>query len=189
VGGNVLLHEDLTMPGIAMKKAVATELQRQFNEEFGAAHAYVALAIWCHDQNLKGFARYFSKQAGEERAHAQKLMTHLLDRGVRPLLTSVAAPRAEFEELLDVARQAQAMEQKNTVGIHACYKAAVKEGDAAAQVLLQWFISEQVEEENWTDEMVQRVERASCAGGLAELDRHIEKYLSEGGLQAGEAEG
>jgi ferritin len=173
------------MPGIAMKKAVVAELQRQFNDELGAAHGYLALAVWCHDQNWKGFARYFSKQASEERGHAHKFMEHLLDRGVMPRLTAVAAPQVEFKELLEVAQKAQAMEQKNTEGIHACYKAAAKEGDAAAQVLLQWFIAEQVEEENWTDEMVARVERASCAGGLAELDRHIDRYLGEEGLQAG----
>jgi ferritin len=177
------------MPGIAMKTGVATELQRQFNEELGAAHAYLALAVWCHDQNLKGFARYFSKQAGEERGHAQKLMEHLLDRDVMPRIGTVPAPRVEFKELLDVARQAQALEQKNTAGIHACYKAAVAESDPAAQVLLQWFVSEQVEEENWTDEMVDRVERATCAGGVAELDRHIERYLGEDGVQAGPGAG
>jgi ferritin len=49
---------------------------------------------------------------------------------------------------------------------------------------MQWFITEQVEEENWADEMVDRVQRANCAGGLGELDRHIERYLSEDGLEA-----
>ena len=65
--------------------------------------------------------------------------------------------------------------------------AAVKGQDYAAQVLLQWFINEQVEEEAWTDEMVERVEAAACAGASAELDRHIERYLTDHPSRPGEA--
>jgi len=167
------------MPGHAVKPAVVKELQRQLNHELSAAHAYEALSLWCEAQNLKGFARYFIKQAAEERVHARKFMSHLLDRAVGPELGQIPAPRAKFDSLLDIAKQAQTMERENTAGIHACYEAAQREKDFAAQVLLHWFISEQVEEEDWTDEMVERVERANCAGGYAELDRHIERYLTE----------
>jgi ferritin len=183
----VFFLKGVTMPGIAVKAAVVKEIQRQFNDELGAAQAYLALAVWCHDANFKGFARYFSKQANEERGHAQKMMEHLLDRGVFPKVGAIGAPKGEFKGLLEVAKQAQLMEQKNTAGINACYKAAVEEVDVPAQILLQWFISEQVEEENWCDEMVARVERAECAGSLADLDRHIEKYLTEEGVNAGPA--
>jgi ferritin len=173
------------MPGIAIKPAVLKELQRQLNHELSAAHAYEALALWCEDQNFKGFARFFLKQAAEERVHARKFMDHLLDRGILPALEALAAPRMRFESLLDIARQAQSMEQANTAGVNACFEAAMRENDFPAQVLLHWFITEQVEEEDWTDEMIDRVERASCAGGVAELDRHIERYLSE---EPGDAE-
>lgn len=174
------------MPGKPVPGPVVAELQRQLNHELGAAHAYTALAIWCVDQNLKGFASYFYKQAEEEREHAQRMVNHLLDRGVLPKLQVLDAPKSEFGDLLDVARTAQAMEQANTLGIHACYEAALKTGDYPAQVLLQWFINEQVEEEAWTDEMVERVVRANCAGGVAELDRHIERHLENTPGEAGE---
>ena len=72
------------MSGHPIPPAVATELQRQMNHEYGAAHAYTALAHWCDEQNLKGFARFFHKQSGEERVHAQRFADHLLDRGTRP---------------------------------------------------------------------------------------------------------
>ena len=176
------------MPGIAVKAAVVTELQRQFNQELGAAHAYLALAAWCDAQNFKGFARYFSKQAEEERQHAQRFMQHLLDRGVLPVLKSLDAPTSDFSSLLDVARRAKGMEQTNTTGINACYAAALREQDYPAQVLLHWFISEQVEEEDWADEMVDRIQRANCAGGLSDLDRHIERYLTEEGANAAKCE-
>lgn len=172
------------MPGVAVKPGVLRELERQLNYELGAAHKYLSLAIWCEAQNLKGFARYFSKQAHEERVHAQKFISHLLDRGVVPTLTDLPAPRGGFTTIIDVAIEAQAMERSNTAGVYACYEAAVAEKDYPAQVLLHWFISEQVEEEDWTDEMVERVQNANCAGGMSDLDRHIERYLTEGAADA-----
>jgi ferritin len=176
------------MPGIAIKPQVVTEIQRQINQELGASYSYLALGVWCDAQNFKGFARYFSTQAFEERKHAQKFIQHLLDRGVSPELAALEAPQAKFSNLLDVARRAQAMEQANTAGINSCYAAALAGQDYPAQVLLQWFIGEQVEEENWADEMVDRVQRANCAGAQGDLDRHIERYLKEDGVNAAKCE-
>ena len=174
------------MPGSPIPKTLVTELQRQLNHELSAAHAYTTLAVWCHAHNLKGFARYFYKQSGEEREHAQKFMDHLLDRGVMPEIAALAAPRTRFKALAEVARQARAMEQANTEGIHRAYEAALKLKDYPAQVLLQWYIAEQVEEEAWTDEMVARAEGATSEGGLQALDRHIERYLADRGHGGGE---
>ncbi len=158
---------------------VVTELQRQYNQELGAAHSYRALALWCESQNFKGFACYFDKQAAEEYAHAKKIAAHLLDRGVLPETAAISAPKQNFKGLLEVAQQAQAMEVTNTQGIHEVYEAAVAAKDYPAQVLMHWFINEQVEEERWSTEMVQRVQSASCAGSLSDLDRHIDRLLEE----------
>ena len=158
---------------------VLAELNRQLNHELGAAHNYLALSIWCEDQNLKGFASYFGKQSGEEHVHAKKLMSHIVDRGVLPELTSIPAPKNNFKTLLDVALHAQAMEHANTQGINSVYEAALAAKDYPSQVLMQWFINEQVEEEAWCLEMVERVQAANCAGGLSDLDRHIERYLEQ----------
>jgi ferritin len=174
------------MPGHAVNPTVLVELQRQLNHELSAAYAYDGLALWCEDQDFKGFARFFLKQAAEERAHARRFMDHLLDRGVLPELAPVPAPKMQFRSLMDVARQAQGMERANTAGIHAAYEAALGAKDYPAQVLLHWFVNEQVEEEDWAAEMVNRVERANCAGGVAELDRHIERYLTEKVAEAGD---
>jgi ferritin len=165
------------MPGIAIKKTVLAEIQRQLNHELGASQGYLAMALWCDLQNYKGFARFFFKQVDEERAHARKFMSHLLDRGALPEIGEVAAPKGRFDSMLDLVEQAQQMERKNTEGIHKAFEAAVAAKDYPAQVLLQWFINEQVEEEAWADELVDRVTRATCPGGLAELDRHVESYL------------
>jgi ferritin len=160
--------------------AVLTELNRQFNHELGAAHAYQALSIWCAERNLTGFAGYFAKQSGEEREHAGKMIAHLIDRDASPEMAALAAPKQNFRTLLEVGQHAQAMEIANTKGIHAVYEAALAAKDYPAQVLMHWFINEQVEEEAWCDEMVDRIQAASCAGSLSDLDRHIERYLAGG---------
>ena len=157
--------------------AVLRELNRQLNHELAAAQAYLALSLWCSSQNLKGFAAFFAKQATEEREHAQKLLRHLLDRGALPELAAIPAPPQNFDALIQIVEQAQTMEQANTRGIHAAYEAALAAKDYPAQVLLHWFINEQVEEEAWAAEMVDRVQAATCAGSALDLDRHIEKLL------------
>ena len=105
---------------------------------------------------------------------------HLIDRGLLPELGAIPAPRLKFKSLMEAAEHAQTMERTNTLGINAVYEAAVAVKDYPVQVLMQWFISEQVEEEAWCLEMVERVRAASCAGGLSDLDRHIERYLEDG---------
>lgn len=166
---------------------VVEELNRQLNQELGAAHNYRALAYWCEDQNLKGFARYFGKQAGEEHAHAGKIASHLIDRRLLPETGAIAAPKCVFKSLLEVAQHAEAMEHANTQGINSVYETALAAKDYPAQVLMHWFINEQVEEENWAAEMVERVQRAACAGSISDLDRHIERYLSESLFEGEEA--
>jgi ferritin len=167
----------MTKSKIAPK--VVQELVRQFNQELAAAHSYLALSVWCDVRNLKGFGKYFVKQAGEERAHAERILKHLTDRGVTAEVAAVPAPKQEFKTLLEVAQQTQAMERANTLGINAVYEAAIEANDLPAQVLMHWFINEQVEEEDWSAEMVERVQEATCAGSASDLDRHIERYLEE----------
>lgn len=162
-------------------KAVLAELQRQMNHELSAAHGYLAMSLWCASENLDGFARFFSKQEGEEREHARKIMDHLLDRGALPEVQAVAAPGQKYDSLLQVALQAQEMEQANTKGIYAVYEAALAAKDYPAQVLMHWFINEQVEEEAWCAELIDRVQQATCAGSVTQLNRHIEKDLAGNG--------
>jgi ferritin len=158
---------------------VLAELNRQLNHELSAAHSYRALSVWCAEQSLKGFASFFGEQAAEEQEHAEKIINHLVDRSSAPDLAAIAAPKQSFKSLLEVAQQAQAMEQANTQGIHAVYEAAVAAKDYPSQVLMHWFINEQVEEEAWSTEMVGRVQAATCAGSLSDLDRHIKRLLSK----------
>ena len=158
---------------------VLEELNRQLNQELAAAHSYLALSVWCDLENLKGFGKYFVKQAGEERLHAERILKHLADRNEAAKIAALAAPKQDFKTLLEVAQQAQSQEHANTLGVNSVYEAALEAKDYPAQVLMHWFIHEQVEEEDWSTEMVERVQTATCAGSLSDLDRHIERYLEQ----------
>ncbi|MDP1578821.1 MAG: ferritin [Candidatus Didemnitutus sp.] len=155
-------------------------LTRQFNHELFAAQSYLALSVWCEVQNFSGCAAFFTKQAGEEREHADKIIAHLVDRGDAAEIAAMEAPRQKFSSLGDVALHAQALEQANTRGINATLEAALVDKDYPAQVLMHWFVNEQVEEEAWAAKMVALVQRATCAGGLSSFDRHVSDLLGAG---------
>ena len=167
---------------------VVEELNRQFNQELAAAHSYLALSVWCDTRNLKGFGKYFVKQVGEERLHAEKILKFMTDRGVTAEVAALPAPKQDFRTLLEVAQQAHTQEHANTQGINTVYEAALAAKDYPTQVLMHFFINEQVEEESWSTEMVDRVQAATCAGSLSDLDRHIERYVAQEVREATEEE-
>ncbi len=117
-------------------------------------------------------------KCSEEQGHAAKILKHLADREVVPAIGALEAPKVSFKHLTDVAQAAYDLERANTAGIHAAYETALAEKDYPAQVLLHWFISEQVEEEAWSDKLLAKTREATCAGALLNLDRHLSKILS-----------
>jgi ferritin len=153
-------------------------LEKQADHELLASQNYLAMSYWCDVHHHAGFAGFFKKQAGEERAHANKILKHLADRDVVPKIGAVAAPAGNFKALIETAQAAFDFERANTAGIHAAYEIALAEKDYPAQVLLHWFIAEQVEEEAWSDKLLVKTREAGCAGALLNLDRHLEKILS-----------
>jgi nitrogen fixation protein NifB len=104
---------------------------------------------------------------------------YLADCGVVPTFGAIAAARVAFQNLVEVAQAAYEFERANTAGIHAAYEAALAEKDYPVQVMLHWFISEQVEEEAWPGELLAKTREASCAGAMLNLDRHLAKILND----------
>jgi ferritin len=153
-------------------------LSKQANQESQAARAYTAIAYWCEVHHYDGFAKFFHEQAAEEDTHAAKILKHLADRDAVPAIGPLKAPKVTFKHLTEVAQEVYDMERANTAGIHAAYEAALAEKDYPAQVMLHWFINEQVEEEAWSDKLLVKTREATCAGALSSLDRHLSKILS-----------
>ena len=161
-----------------MKDSIFQSLNEQANHELFAAHSYLAMALWCKDRDFNGYAKFFWQQSAEEKEHADKFQKHLLDRSKMPLPGALEAPRTNFPSLIDVARQALALEETNSAKIQACYALSEKEKDYASLPMLLWFINEQVEEEDWAHTMITLTARAECAGAIYNLDRHIVKELT-----------
>ena len=153
-------------------------LNRQIQQEFRAEYGYIALAAYFDREQLKGFAAYFRKHAGEEREHALKLMDHVLGRGNQPTLAAIEPPRQQFSSTLEAVKHALTAERDNTQSIHRLYEKALAARDVATQQHLLWFIQEQVEEEKWAEELVGQVERVGTH--LFMLDHRV-------GWQAGQA--
>ena len=140
-----------------MHEAVRTAVEQQVTNEFHAAHTYLSMAGWFEAENLPGFASWMRHQSEEENEHALKLFDHLVDRGVSPKLGAIEAPPHDFDGAVAVFEAAFAHEQKVTGQIHSLYELAIEHRDYFAQVLLQWFISEQLEEEKTTGGILERL--------------------------------
>lgn len=143
-----------------MDETVKDLINEQITHEFYAAYLYLAMAAHFEDQNYEGFAQWFRMQAKEEEAHAMKLFDFLVERGARIELQQIDKPPVEFGSPVEAFRAALAHEQKVTGLINKIYEAAIEAKDYPSQVMLQWFIEEQVEEEDTTGTAVDRLEMA-----------------------------
>lgn len=122
-------------------------LNDQINKELFSSYLYLSMAAYFEDRNLPGFAHWLRTQADEERGHGMKFYDHLVERGGKVVLQAIEAPKTEWKSSLEVFEEVAEHEAKVTASINALYELALKEKDYPAQVLLQWFITEQVEEE------------------------------------------
>ena len=157
-----------------MTKAVQDAINEQIKHELYSAYVYLSMSAWCEAETLPGFAKWLRLQAQEELGHALKLFDHVHERGGRVSLKAVDAPPADFGSPLQVFERALEHERHVTALIHGLYEVAVREKDYPAQVLLQWFIEEQVEEEQNTGQVVESLKRIGGDGAaLLVLDREL----------------
>ncbi len=140
------------------------ELNEQIKYEMYSAYMYLAMSAWCAERNLSGFAHWMKLQAQEEVDHAMRFFNFLLERGARVELQAIDAPPADFGDPVAVMEQSLEHEKFVSSRIHQLYKLSVDEGDYPAQVMLQWFVSEQVEEEASIDEIVERMKMFGSDG-------------------------
>lgn len=130
-------------------------LNEQIGMEISSAYYYLKLSTLCAERNLKGAAHWLRLQWDEELGHATKLIDYVLDRGNEVKLGAVENPQVEFRSLTAVFQSVLEHEQKVTASINALFEQATSEQDFAAQTFLQWYVTEQVEEENSAQEVVE----------------------------------
>ncbi|NIP81332.1 MAG: ferritin [Gemmatimonadetes bacterium] len=143
-----------------MDQQVKELINDQIAHEFYAAYLYLAMAAHFEAKNYEGFAQWMRMQAKEEEAHAMKLFDYLVERGAQIELKQIDKPPVEFGTPVEAFRAALEHEQKVTGLINKIYEAAVEAKDYPTQIMLQWFIEEQVEEEDTTGTAVERLEMA-----------------------------
>jgi ferritin len=130
-------------------------MNAQIAAELYSSQLYLSMSAACEVEGYPGMGRWLALQAEEEREHALRFVRHLLDRGARPVLTGLDAPPVEFGGPLGAFEQALTHEMNVTQMIDGLYGMAVQHGDYASQAFLQWFVTEQVEEEKQATEIVQ----------------------------------
>lgn len=154
--------------------ALRDEINEQIKFEMYSAYMYLAMSAWCAERNLSGFAHWMNLQAQEEVDHAMRFFNFLLERGGRVELQALDAPPIDYGTPLAVMEKSLEHEKFVSSRIHHLFKLAVEEGDYPAQVMLQWFVSEQVEEEASIDEIVERMKMFGSDGtSLLMLDTQL----------------
>ena len=144
-----------------IKKPVEDSINSQIVKEMYSSNLYLSMSAWFHARNLNGFANWMRVQAQEELAHANKFFDYLVERGGTAIIGAIDAPPIGWKSPLEAFEQTLAHELTVTDSINEMAEVAIKEKDHATQIFLQWFISEQVEEEANASDLVERVRMAN----------------------------
>lgn len=149
-------------------------LNRQLNAELYSAYLYLSMAAYYEASDLPGFANWMRVQAQEELTHAMKFFDYIVQRGGRVTLETIKKPPGEWESPLEVSKQVLEHERKVTGLINDLVDLALEEKDHATYNFLQWFVAEQVEEEESAGELLRKVKLASeSPAGILMVDNEL----------------
>ncbi len=159
-----------------IKQIVQDAINDQITRELYSSNLYLAMAAYYHSMNLNGFANWMRIQAQEEMDHALKFFDFLLDRGGDVVIGQINSVDSSWKSPLAAFEFALEHEIKVTGWINDLADLTIKERDHATHILLQWFITEQVEEESTTNEIVERMKLAGDSmSGLFLLDSELKQ--------------
>ncbi|WOO86384.1 ferritin [Mollicutes bacterium LVI A0039] len=139
-----------------ISKRLAEKLNDQMNFENESAHLYLAMANFCKGANLNGAESWMVAQFKEEKYHGKKIYDYLHEQGAEVTITGFETPQNTYDNLLDVLEASLAHEKKVTARINELMQIAKEENDYASEAFLQWFILEQVEEEDTLNDLIAR---------------------------------
>jgi ferritin len=149
-----------------LKNTIENALNDQIDKEIASSHLYLSMAAHFEHEKLPGFAQWLKVQAREEMGHAMKLFEYVIARGGRVVLGGIDAPPAQFGAATEVFEQILEHERLVTKSIHELFELAMQEKDYASQAHLQWFITEQVEEEKSAEEILDKLKMIEANPGL-----------------------
>jgi ferritin len=157
-----------------IKPKMHKALNRQINVEFSAFYSYLSMAAYFESHHMSGFAAWYKIQSNEEFKHAMRLYEYIISRGEKVILTAIEAPQTEGKSFLSVFEAAYAQELKVSALINALVDLAKSENDHATEIMLQWFVTEQVEEEDTANRNVERFKFIKdTTEGIDAFDREL----------------
>ncbi len=157
-----------------ISKAIEQAFNKQLNAETYSAYLYWSMSAALEEMNLPGFANWMRIQAQEEMTHANKFYNQIIERGGKVTLTAIDGPPTEWDSVKAVFEAGLAHEQLVTGLINDMMDLAIQEKDHAANMFLQWFVTEQVEEEATAMEILGKLEIVGeTTGGLYMLDKEM----------------
>lgn len=149
-------------------------LNKQINKEIYSAYLYMSMSAYSQYTGLKGFANWFMVQYNEEMEHAMKIYTYVNDQGEQVKLMAIDEPPVEFDSPLDMFEKTLDHEKFITKSINELVDIAIAEKDHATVIFLQWFVTEQIEEEGNDNDIINQLKLVGDNGnGLIMIDREL----------------
>jgi len=157
-----------------LSEKMVMKLNYQINRELYSAYLYLSMASYADAEGLNGFANWFKIQAKEEEFHAEKMYNYVNQQGRRVVLEAIEQPQTDFTSMVGLFEQTLKHEKVVTSLINGLVKLAREENDYATESFLQWYVTEQVEEEANPAEMIQKLKYIGKDGrGLLMLDKEL----------------
>ncbi|MEE9496451.1 MAG: ferritin [Desulfobacterales bacterium] len=167
-----------------LNEKVQKTLNGQLNAELYSSYLYLSMNAYFKSVNLDGFANWMHYQAQEELEHSMKFYDFIIQRGGKVQLMQIEAPPTEWGSPMAVFEATLEHEQKVTGLINDLVEIANEERDHATQIFLQWFVSEQVEEEENVGGVLEQLKlMGEARGGLFMIDRELAKRSPSGGSE------
>ena len=162
-----------------ISQKVQDAINVQINLEQYSAQLYLAMSAYCDRISFKGFAHWLKTQAVEETTHAMKLIDFMLDNSAKLELGAISTPPSDFGGVSKVFEKALDHEREVTKKINALFELARSEKDYVSEIMLQWFVTEQVEEEANVGQVVDHLKAVGeQGGGVWYLDSKMNKRVS-----------
>lgn len=156
-----------------MSPKMVDALNQQINREMYSAYLYMAMSADATTQGLKGFANWFYVQYQEEMVHAMKIYAYLHDQNQRVVLQAIEQPPTEFGKPLEMFQATLKHEQYITQSINDLMDLAIELRDHATQIFLQWYVTEQIEEEGNDNAIIDQLKMIGDGHGLFMIDKEL----------------
>ncbi|WNC68722.1 non-heme ferritin [Thalassotalea nanhaiensis] len=168
-----------------LKKEMVDQLNSQINLEFYSSNLYLQMSAWCEDKGFEGAAAFMHKHAIEEMQHMNRLFAYVSETGSMPILGSIDAPPHEFKSLVDVFQETYKHECLITEKINSLAHFAFSNQDYSTFNFLQWFVSEQHEEETLFKSIIDKIELVGNDGhALFFVDKDLAEMAKQGSTSA-----